>query len=706
MRFQAGRRPRRGGCCLFEFREGGCERSPGRLSPAIMSHSQNLAFVSGLIVDEEKVPSVISPITRAPAHASCSFQGLCLRACCPHYACCVRVRLARPRRRLAHARVRARGALARLGDPDLEQGLRPPGTKGARGQDVPPHRASAPPRLARPRRLNISRPPRLTQNLLALYVSPLAQYATYTDDAVLQGGFSGVGLAVLQYLAAEGAQVIVLTPEPLAPSVIQLLLLLRSSTENERLYAEKCDLADLALIRTFVKGWQKDARSGMVQDLEARIDGILFCDEDDMAEEPGIGAAPDRCKSTTPLEGVSRYSMTRLTGRHALVQLLLPILLRSAATSTSPLRIVNSVSPFYATVTAESFRPEDVDYTESDAPPYPASQPWIAQGQVALASTLLWQEFQRRVTSTAAEKQAPPPPASDFAANDPAAPEAAAAATPILALSACPGLTRSTLRALLRASPSSPSFSVLGCAAYLLVYPLVWLFAKSAEEGAQCILAALMADVYRPGETPEQRRRRTTEKTARGPDGKTDRADASGAAQKGALADDRPPLLVCGGALYREGLEVRCVLLQNPALLLRDSRRRPCSSTQTAFARRSTAKHSRVGLDATEQAGGGRSGGDRQGREGRGRRSGGMRIIGGFRSFHHPLHSRTQTLHSSSNTPYNHLTKRPSPALRRVRSGRATPERFDLLRPVPGPARSACSQPTDPAMRCFSSYPS
>ncbi|GAA6015333.1 hypothetical protein JCM8202_002429 [Rhodotorula sphaerocarpa] len=378
---------------------------------------------------------------------------------------------------------------------------------------------------------------------------------------LLTGGFSGVGLAVLQYLAAEGAQVIVLTPEPLAPSVIQLLLLLRSSTENERLYAEKCDLADLASIRTFVKGWQKDARSGMVQDLEARIDGILFCDEDDMAEEPGIGVAPDLCKSTPPLEGVSRYGMTRLTGRHALVQLLLPILLRSAATSTSPLRIVNSVSPFYATVTAESFRPKDVDYTESDAPPYPASQPWIARGQVALASTLLWQEFQRRVTSTAAEKQAPPPPASDFAANDPAAREAAAAATPILALSACPGLTRSTLRALLRASPSSPSFSVLGCAAYLLVYPLVWLFAKSAEEGAQCILAALMADVYRPGETPEQRRRRTTEKTARGPDGETDRADASGAVRKGALADDRPPLLVCGGALYREGLEVRLPLL-------------------------------------------------------------------------------------------------------------------------------------------------
>lgn len=62
---------------MFEFREGGCERSPGRLPPAIMSHSQNLAFVSGLIGEEEKVPSVISPITRAPAHAPGAARTAC-----------------------------------------------------------------------------------------------------------------------------------------------------------------------------------------------------------------------------------------------------------------------------------------------------------------------------------------------------------------------------------------------------------------------------------------------------------------------------------------------------------------------------------------------------------------------------------------------------------------------------------------------------
>lgn len=366
----------------------------------------------------------------------------------------------------------------------------------------------------------------------------------------------------MQYLAAAGAQVVVLTPRPLSPSVIQLLLLLRSATENERLYAEECDLADVASIRRFVGGWQKDARSGMVQDLEARIDAVILCDEEDTAPTPGIGVRPAFIGGGAGEEvRVSAYGMTRLTGRHALVQLLLPILLRSAATSASPLRIINTVSPFYATATAATFRPEDLEFRSDPAAPsrYPASQPWMAQGQIALASVLLWKEFQKRVKSTTAARGAnaqpgPSPSAAAAAASstDEHHSDVAADATPILALSVCPGLLRSTIQSFFRASPSSPNFSVLGCAAYLLVFPLVWIFAKSAEEGAQVVLAALMADVYKEG---QGQGRRQKEKTARGPDGKTVRDDDGG--KRAPLDEDRPPLLVRPGALYREGLEVK-----------------------------------------------------------------------------------------------------------------------------------------------------
>ncbi|EGU11104.1 RNA binding protein [Rhodotorula toruloides ATCC 204091] len=177
---------------------------------------------------------------------------------------------------------------------------------------------------------------------------------------LLTGGFSGIGLAVFQHLAASGAQVIVLTADPSSPSTIQLLLLLRSSTSNERLYAEECDLASAASIKRFVQGWKKDAREGMVKDLEARIDGIVFCDE----------------------AGETRWqekARKLLTGRHMLVQLLMPVLLRSAATSTSPIRIVNTLdSPFYAAVTPDTFDPASFVAEQSaekaDAPVVQARQ--------------------------------------------------------------------------------------------------------------------------------------------------------------------------------------------------------------------------------------------------------------------------------------------------------------------------------------------
>ena len=101
----------------------------------------------------------------------------------------------------------------------------------------------------------------------------------------MQGGFSGAGLEVLQFLAAQGAQVIALHPDPTSASVVQLLMLLRSTSSNERIYVEECDLSSIDSIKGFIQKWQKDAKSGMVQDLEARIDGIIFCDGEGAGEE-------------------------------------------------------------------------------------------------------------------------------------------------------------------------------------------------------------------------------------------------------------------------------------------------------------------------------------------------------------------------------------------------------------------------------------
>ncbi|BGP43039.1 hypothetical protein JCM10449v2_007054 [Rhodotorula kratochvilovae] len=364
---------------------------------------------------------------------------------------------------------------------------------------------------------------------------------------IIAGGLSGTGLAVFHYLAARGAQVVALHPGEVTPAVLELLLLLRSTTENERLYADQCDLTSLDSIRAFVVRWRKDTRAGMVGDLEVRLDGILFLD----GEEEGAALPFGRGQTWAPQRGapderLSKHRLSRLTGRHALVQLMVPILLRSATTSTSPLRIISTVSPFYAAAAAAParFRPLDFDYTQPDAGAFPRRSPWVAEGQIALASVLLWREFQARLSTLSA----PSSSTSSSAPTPTATPAAAAAAAPILALSVCPGLTRASLRALIAPSLRSPA----RLAAYVLLWPLIWLLAKSADEAAQGVLGALMGEVEGW---------REAEKAARGPDGEAEggKDGEKEVGKKGKEKEDDKGrrMRVRGGALYREGREVR-----------------------------------------------------------------------------------------------------------------------------------------------------
>ncbi|GAA6064431.1 hypothetical protein JCM10212_005310 [Sporobolomyces blumeae] len=358
---------------------------------------------------------------------------------------------------------------------------------------------------------------------------------------MLSGGLSGTGLEVLQFLAAKGAQVIVVHPDPESPAVVQLLMLLRSIASNERIYVEQCDLASIDSIKSFVLKWQRDAKSGMVQDLEARIDGIVFCDGDGAGvESVGYGVGKRMKDQVGTDEKLELRHATHLTGRHALVQLLLPTLLRSASTATSPIRIINQVSPFYSAVVPATFKPLDLDYASH---PYPSGALALAEGRIALAAILLWREFQSRLDQTSSESK--PDAASAPASAVPPS------ASPIMSLCVCPGLTRSYVRQALRASPSHPGFSPFGLAIYLVVFPLVWLFAKSASEASQIVLGAIMADTLAEGE----RGKKKNKKRVKTPEGVVVEDEEA----PGKQGDQT--MLVRGGALYREGLEVRLPIL-------------------------------------------------------------------------------------------------------------------------------------------------
>ena len=326
-------------------------------------------------------------------------------------------------------------------------------------------------------------------------------------------------------------------------------MLLRSTAQNERIYVEQCDLSSIDSIKCFIQKWQKDAKSGMVQDLEARIDGIIFCDGDGAGDEGlGYGTRMRKSKQVGIDETMETRHATHLTGRHALVQLLLPTLLRSASTATSPIRIINQVSAFYAAIVPRTFN-LDLEYT---ARPFPSRSPELVEGQVALASIILWKEFQSRLELTSSSSST-----KKDSTSTPSAPpsDALPTSSPILALSVCPGLTRSYARQYLRASTSHSNFSPIGLAIYLVLLPFIWLFAKSASEGAQVVLGALMADTVAEGERGKKKKKRVKD-----PKGVII-VDEEEEAKKGERR-----MWVKGGGLYREGLEVRYLTFSHTCL--------------------------------------------------------------------------------------------------------------------------------------------
>ncbi|KAK4698593.1 hypothetical protein P7C70_g7682, partial [Phenoliferia sp. Uapishka_3] len=371
---------------------------------------------------------------------------------------------------------------------------------------------------------------------------------------ILVGGFSGPGLALFRQLALRGCQVIALHPTPSDPSIFQLMLLLRETSRNERLYAEECDVCSISSIRAFVKRWDRDARKGMVGDLKARIEALVFCDgEGSGLEGVGIGL-PQQLIPTLDGTPLDLHHASLLLSRHALIQLLLPNLLSSS--QESPVRIILQLSPFYAASPLLDPANLNLDFQSPAPNSYHPYTPWIAEGQASLASLSLLREFQERVDTTRAAA------ASNESATDGSA--------GIVCLAACSGFTRSYFRKILRADWNHESFSWVGFVAWLVILPVLWLFAKNAEEGAQDLLLAVLgsgAKAAVPMVGGEEDLNAVEEK-AKEQEGKKVKRD-----------EGEPKVRLRAGCLYRDGKEVRVAQLEEagpklgPALWAIESKR-------------------------------------------------------------------------------------------------------------------------------------
>ena len=204
----------------------------------------------------------------------------------------------------------------------------------------------------------------------------------YLGISLEQGGFTPLGLTLLQELAQRGAHIIALSPEPISsPHVDIIIELLRSTTSNENIFAEYCDLSSPASIREFC--------SRFLTTEENRLDGIVF------AHEYSHIGSPLSTKSTSLEDEMERQ--TRSLATFLITTLLLPILL--VAPAERDIRIVNVINPFYAAAVT-NFSP-----TAESLPEKPSI--FLQEGRRSLQMAILTRHLQRILDSMPQSPQAP-----------------------------------------------------------------------------------------------------------------------------------------------------------------------------------------------------------------------------------------------------------------------------------------------------------
>ena len=172
-----------------------------------------------------------------------------------------------------------------------------------------------------------------------------------------KGGFTSLGLTLVQNLAQRGAHIIALSPDSIdSPKVTILISLLRSTTSNENIFAEQCDLSSPSSIRSFC--------TRFLTSQDQRLDAIVFAHEHEHIGVPGIFVT----RRDEVLEGKEREVGSLAT--FLIITLLLPALL--VAPPERDIRIVNVVNPFYAAAASIPFLPS-FSPTSSSSPPTTSS---------------------------------------------------------------------------------------------------------------------------------------------------------------------------------------------------------------------------------------------------------------------------------------------------------------------------------------------
>lgn len=314
----------------------------------------------------------------------------------------------------------------------------------------------------------------------------------HSKVVILTGGTSGIGKAIARDLAEKGAQLLLLTHEPLSdPFLADYIMDLRVQSGNSLITAEQVDLSSLHSIRKFATRWVDNAPP-------RRLDAIMFCANARIPKGAELLPSEDGVENTYQVNFLSTFHLLSI--------------LSPAIRAQPPDRDVRII--FGACSSYQSAPPLDdttltvprIGASNIPAPPPTSATPKSASkkqshSSIFKPSTAIPEQRTRKYIST--------DPHTSSALSNLLTLTFAHAFQSHLSAFTRPDKAPNNVRVLL-ADPSTsrtPGFrrsltrgSPLLLLAYVLTYPLWWLFVKSAEAGAQTFLYAAMDEQFSRGD--------------------------------------------------------------------------------------------------------------------------------------------------------------------------------------------------------------
>lgn len=301
---------------------------------------------------------------------------------------------------------------------------------------------------------------------------------------LVTGGFTSIGLTLLHELATRGAHIIALTADPIeskAPSKASILIdLLRTTTNNEQIFADQCDLTDPNSIHNFC--------TKFVMQKEKRLDAVIFAHE---YQHRGSWFSPQS------LEILEQQRKEASLATFLATTLLLPALL--VAPAERDIRIINVINPFYA-ASAPSFTPS---LSLLSTPTLAPKSIFLLEGHRALLTAVFTRHLQRVLDALPSSGQVPK--TDDPSGSTVPIVSAKAQKSNIVAVSVCPGISRTDVIAPMLGVGRSwmgaflfvyslfilPRMLLTPTPSYIILQPVLRILTKTPTSALQSILHAL-----------------------------------------------------------------------------------------------------------------------------------------------------------------------------------------------------------------------